>query len=98
MKTRHSSLPSHLRSLRLAKGWSMKTAAAKIGVPVSTYRDWEYGNSIRGEHYKRIAEVFGISLEELFGDTAKAEKADILKILEELKDRLDLALQLVRTL
>ncbi len=89
---------ARLKKLRLAKGWSMKTAAEQIGVPVSTYRDWEYGNSIRGEPYKRIAQIFGVSLEELFGDVVRSEKAEILKALQEVKDKVDLAIQIARTL
>lgn len=45
----------------------MREAARRIGVPETTYRDWEYGNAIQGEPYPRIAKAFGISLDELFG-------------------------------
>lgn len=45
----------------------MRQAAKLIGAPESTYREWEYGRSIRGEPYPRIAKAYGISLEELFG-------------------------------
>lgn len=45
----------------------MRKAAKRIGVPESTYREWEYGRSIRGSLYPKIAEAFEIQLEELFG-------------------------------
>lgn len=48
---------------------SMRDAARRIGVPETTYREWEYGRQIRGaESYKRIARAFGVSLAELFGE------------------------------
>ena len=45
----------------------MREAAKRIGIPETTYREWEYGRSVRGELYPRIAKAFGIGLEELFG-------------------------------
>ena len=46
----------------------MREAARHIGVPESTYREWEYGRKIRGEPYLQIAKAFGVSLDELLGD------------------------------
>lgn len=45
----------------------MREAAKLIGIPETTYREWEYGRQIRGEPYVKIADAFGISLDELFG-------------------------------
>lgn len=45
----------------------MREAARRIGVPETTYREWEYGRAIRGEPYPKIAAAFGVSLEVLFG-------------------------------
>jgi transcriptional regulator with XRE-family HTH domain len=44
----------------------MRETAKLIGVPETTYREWEYGRAIRGEPYLKIARAFGISVEELF--------------------------------
>ncbi|MGZ5279566.1 MAG: helix-turn-helix transcriptional regulator [Pseudobdellovibrionaceae bacterium] len=55
-----------LQELRLGKGLSMRETAKRIGVPETTYREWEYGRAIRGEPYIQIAKVFGITLQELF--------------------------------
>ncbi len=86
-----------IKKLRLAKGWSLKKAAEQIGVPVSTYRDWEYGNSVRGEPYQKIAEVFGVPLEELFGSVAKSEKSELLRAVKETKEKLDRVFEIART-
>ena len=45
----------------------MRKAAQLIGVPETTYREWEYGRQIRGEPYLKIAKAFGISVSELLG-------------------------------
>ena len=49
----------------------MREAARRIGVPESTYREWEYGRKIRGEPYVKIAKAFGITLSELFGEQVR---------------------------
>lgn len=56
-----------LRDLRRKKGLSMQEMAKAISVPLSTYREWEYGRAITGEPYPLIASVLGVSLNELFG-------------------------------
>ena len=48
----------------------MKEAADRLGVPVTTYREWEYGRSIQGaDLYLKLAEVYSVSLGELLGGT-----------------------------
>ncbi len=45
---------------------SMKDIAQQIGVSDSTYREWEYGRSIRGEQcYEKLASALRISVYEL---------------------------------
>jgi transcriptional regulator with XRE-family HTH domain len=56
-----------LRSLRVLHRLSLKEASLLIGVPVTTYRDWEYGKRIQGQPYINIARAFGITLNQLFG-------------------------------
>lgn len=47
----------------------MRETARRIGVPETTYREWEYGRKICGaEPYRKIARAFGISISELFGE------------------------------
>lgn len=59
------SFPMRLRRFRTAKGIKVKDMALKLGVSVSTYRDWEYGRAIKGEPYPKIAEILSVSLHEL---------------------------------
>lgn len=56
-----------LKHFRIQAGLSQRQAAKKIGVPESTYRDWEYGSAIMGEPYLDIAKAFRVTLNELFG-------------------------------
>lgn len=54
-----------LKRLREAKNLSQQFVATEIGVPPSTYRDWEYGKQIVGEPYSALADVLGVSVHEL---------------------------------
>lgn len=59
------SFASRLKKLRVEKGMSAKDLAQKIGVSVSTYREWEYGRQIKGEPYVRIAAALDVTLYKL---------------------------------
>src|SRR6266436_7191692 len=56
-----------LKQFRESENLSQREVARRIGVNESTYRQWEYGTTISGEPYPKIAEAFGITLDELFG-------------------------------
>lgn len=43
----------------------MKQVASDADIPTSTYRDWEYGRTIQGTPYVKLASVLGVSLYEL---------------------------------
>ena len=58
-------LHRRLKRLRSARGLTMKALSARVGIPMTTYREWEYGRSIRGEPYEKLARAFGIGLTEL---------------------------------
>ncbi len=83
-----------LKKFRLQAKLSQRQAAKKIGVPESTYRDWEYGNAILGEPYPRIVQAFNITLNELFGlsdeppETADKKVDKIISELQSLKSNL----------
>lgn len=62
---KNESFSVRLRRLRLEKGIKVKDMALALGVSVSTYRDWEYGRSIKGEPYPKMAELLSVSLSEL---------------------------------
>lgn len=70
-----------LEKFRKKKNITLKEMARRIGVPVSTYRDWEYGREIKGEPYLKIAAVLNISLYELLGsESIKSSKGIIAKL------------------
>lgn len=65
MDNKSESLGERLKKLRAKKGLSVKDVAITIGVPVTTYREWENGRKIVGEPYKQLADILGVSLFEL---------------------------------
>ena len=70
-----------LKRLRIQKGYTIKSFAKKIGVPVSTYREWEYGRLIRGsKSYEVIAKVLGVSLANLLTGISNDKQLIIQKI------------------
>lgn len=54
-----------LERLRKEQGLTAKEMARKIGVPVSTYRQWEYGRGMKLPPLQKISQVFAISVTEL---------------------------------
>lgn len=44
---------------------SAREVASRVGVSVSTYRDWENGRAIKGEPYTKLAEVLGVHVLEV---------------------------------
>lgn len=77
------SIARKLKELREARNLTIKETAKLIGVPESTYREWEYGRAIRGEPYLKIATAFDISLDELL-NPAKSRHNGEEKELEEI--------------
>ena len=83
-----------LKRLRLKKGFSTGEVSRQLGVSPSTYREWEYGRSIRGEPYEKLAAILGVSLHELLlgerGAASEARKwvAQIEKDLQALKSEI----------
>ena len=65
MKDRNQSFNERLTSLRKAQGLTAKAAARAIGVPESTYREWEYGRGLRLPPLQKISAVLAISVTEL---------------------------------
>lgn len=59
------SLGKRLKKLRATKGLSIKEVAGRVGVPLTTYREWENDRKIVGEPYVELAKVFEISVYEL---------------------------------
>lgn len=56
-----------LKAARVNANMSQQEAAAKIGVAVSTLRNWECGKTFPNQpRIERICEVYGISFDVLF--------------------------------
>lgn len=84
-----------LRRLRTEAGYTMGGMAANLKVPISTYREWEYGRTIRnGEMYVRMARILSVSVHYLLTgvspekDRVSALLNSISKQFEELKTEL----------
>ncbi len=74
-----------IKRLREEKGLSLKEVASKAGIPLSTYREWEYGREIKGEPYVKIASVLEVSLYTLL--TGKVtEDRELLEEIRKIED------------
>jgi transcriptional regulator with XRE-family HTH domain len=80
-------MAKRLRRFRTQGGQKMtlNEVAKRVGVPVTTYRDWEYGREIKGEPYLRLSEAFGVSLTELLGGDLTQENRRLMGKLKSLK-------------
>lgn len=65
-------LSVRLKRLRVTNGLAVKEVAEKIGVPLTTYREWENGRKILGEPYIDLANIFGVSVYELIAGEQKS--------------------------
>jgi transcriptional regulator with XRE-family HTH domain len=64
------SLGKRLKRLRVQRKLSIKEVAERVGVPQTTYREWENDRKIVGEPYLDLARVFEVSIYELIsGET-----------------------------
>ncbi len=71
-----------LKQLRLEKGWSKTETAKRIGVPISTYSNWEYGVRVPNQlNASEAAKVFNTTLTYIFdgGIRDKRDSATIRK-------------------
>jgi len=67
---------SHLMELRRAAGLSQNALAAKLGVPQSNISFWEkWDKPPRGDILPGLAQVLGVSVDELLGYKALKRKA-----------------------
>ncbi len=90
-------IANRLKKFREEKGLTFKKVAEALDMPVSTYRDWEYGKSIRGEPYEKLARLFEVSLEELIvGRPHRRE--DLVQPLSEAKQNIETALKVAKAL
>lgn len=76
---------SRLKELREKRKLRISDIASRLGVSVSTYREWEYGREIKGEPYEKLAEIFDVSISYLM--TGK-DLSDEILILNEIESHL----------
>jgi transcriptional regulator with XRE-family HTH domain len=56
-----TSIPGRLRAKRRAMGWSIRQAAAKLGVDPGTWGDWERGKVVLFRAHRRlVAQLLGL--------------------------------------
>lgn len=60
---------------RISLGLTQKELASALGVPLSTYKEWEYGRRVQGESvYVKLSEVLEISLRTLLTGEPQEKK------------------------
>jgi len=75
-----SQVGKRISKLREQKEKSVSEIAKAIGVPASTYREWEYGRSIRAEFYIPLSHVLGVSVYELLTGNKPDRNGILLKL------------------
>lgn len=61
------SLSQRIRKHRQEQKMTIKEMAQQLGVPTSTYRDWEYGSRIPADVLIQISQLLKTSPNELLG-------------------------------
>ncbi len=65
-------LGKNVKTLREARGWTLKDLSKRSGVPVGTIGALEVRDSVRSEYAAKLAKGFGIPLEDLLPATVTA--------------------------
>jgi transcriptional regulator with XRE-family HTH domain len=70
-------LAERLRSLRLANHRTQTEVAVHIGITLNGYANLEYGKTVnlKMSHAKKLAELYGISVNEIYGGAGSRELA-----------------------
>lgn len=64
-------IPKKIADMREARGWTMDTLAAAVGVSRQAVANWERGKTgITARHTTRLADVFGVPPENLQNNNA----------------------------
>ena len=79
---------NRLKELREARGWNITEAAARLGFPKNTYRNYESGErGLNSELLIKFADFYGVSIDYLLG---REDKVHVLRsTLDEKYQRLD---------
>jgi transcriptional regulator with XRE-family HTH domain len=73
-----------LRRHRVEKSLTMKQVATAAGIPLSTYREWEYGRAIQGEPYLQLAQALSLTISELL--TGHRPSSNALRAVENIEE------------
>lgn len=75
---------NRLKTLRRERDWKQHYVAEMVGVEIVTISRWE--NAARApsiERVKKLAEIYGVSLEELLGETGFVPDVDELDVADD---------------
>ena len=79
-----------ITNLRLKNGLTQRQVAEALGVPLSTYKEWEYGRKIQGEeYYVKMSEIFQVNLRTLLTGEQTQEQQDLLQRLQALLNQVN---------
>lgn len=84
-------LAQKIQQLRLERKMTLKETAKLLEVPVSTYRDWEYGRKMPADAILKLAEAFNVPMT-IFAKNEASNRADLRKAI----DLIEEALRIVR--
>ena len=69
-----------LKMCRESRKLSVKDVSRGIDVPVTTYREWEYGRTVQGiEPYLKLSAFFEMSLYELMSGQCSPQRAELME-------------------
>lgn len=69
-----------ITKLRMQRNLTQREVAEALRIPLSTYKEWEYGRRIQGEgKYVGLSEVFEVSLRTLLTGEPQADKNELLE-------------------
>ena len=81
-------LAGRVKSLRLARGWSQKEMALRAGIPLATYRYFEYTGQIALLRFVRLLDVLGVAEElESLGGGGLRPAANIVDLMKPARQR-----------
>jgi transcriptional regulator with XRE-family HTH domain len=87
---RMEAIGARIKRRRLERGIGLKEMSELLQVPLSTYKEWEYGRSIQGEPYEKLARCLGITLGELLtGNPPDLRISEIVTELVAIKSRIE---------
>lgn len=76
---------NRIKRLREERKLTVKELSSKIGIPDTTYREWEYGRAITGEPYVKLAKELQVSLSLLLTGEEPVQELELMEILAHIK-------------